>query len=78
MSYDEREVCIQLIKGIQDKDHQERVLTLGDSLTLDKALAHLEALEAGKLSRRQLEEGTRASVNLVKTEHQQMKSINRW
>ena len=80
VTYKEQAIMYQLIRGMQDRDQQERVLQAaaqvdGGELTLTRAVKLVEALEMGKVSL-DLVTSAGGSINRL-SEHQAKKSKGR-
>ena len=70
VDYSDKEILDQLVVGMKDKEHQERVLT-HEKLDLEKTVSLIESLEAGKRSKRELEESS--DLNSLKGESSKAK-----
>ena len=70
--YSEKEILTQLLYGMKNKDHQERVLSQ-DKLTLEKVLMMVESLEMAAESRAELEGTTKGEIAALRTDHNKNK-----
>ena len=80
VSYKEKTIMYQLVRGMQDRDQQERVLqaaaqTEGGELSLARVIKLVEALEMGKVSL-EMVNSAGASINRI-SEYQAKKSKGR-
>ena len=71
ISYEESEIKYQLLKGIADKDFQEKIFLHGDHVTLTKTIELLDALEKAKKGREEL--SGEAKINEIKSNPNQPK-----
>ena len=67
-------ILAHIVTGLANPEWQEKVMVMGDKLTLEKAVPLLEGLEMGKSSRATLKPGAVEEVSaVVKTDHQKVK-----
>ena len=65
VSYKNNMILAQLVTGLDDSVWQEKVMMMGDKLTLEKAMSLLEGLEMGKASSATLKPGAVEEVSAV-------------
>ena len=71
-------ILTQLVTGLADPEWEEKIMVLGDKLTLDKTVSLLEDLEMGKTSRANLKPGSVEQVGaVVRTDHQKVKMASK-
>ena len=67
-------ILTQLVTGLAYPELQDKVMVMGDKLSLEKAVSQLEGLELGKSSRATSKPGAVEEVSAeVKTDHQKVK-----
>ena len=78
VSYKNKMFLAQLVTELADPEWQEKVMLMGDKMTLMNAVSLLEVLEMGKASKGTLKPGAVEEVSLVvKTDHQKVKVVSK-